>query len=257
MWNAWYFCLILTKFGVSWQIFVEVPNIGFIEIHPSDTDGWKGRHDKSNMHFLQLCRCASNEWMDSGFNPSSVPMHLGLFNRPKRKCKFGVVMLHCMAQDEDFMDKFIFSDEATFQLNNKVNRCNIYARTVEFPKHCLSSTFFMPWVSTEPMHHSFLGRLCWMLCHVWTCSNISLFPSFSRTVTTHFLTEQYSTLLPGNDIISQWHISQVAQAKCTWYHLAFLFTVYYVHWFLFMVLHWGLSVLCTTAVIQNNIIAGD
>lgn len=66
-----------------------------------------------------------------------VPMHLDLFNRPKGRCKFGVVMLHCMAQDEDFVDKFIFSDVATFQLNNKVNRCNIHARTVEFPKALL------------------------------------------------------------------------------------------------------------------------
>jgi hypothetical protein len=64
-------------------------------------------------------------------------MHLGLFNGLKRRCKFGVVMLHCMAQDEDVVEKFLFSDVATFQLNNKVNRCNIHARTVEFPKALL------------------------------------------------------------------------------------------------------------------------
>jgi hypothetical protein len=47
-----------------------------------------------------------------------------------------------MAQDEDFMDNFIFSDEATVQLNNKVNRCNIHTRTVEFPKALLIINLF-------------------------------------------------------------------------------------------------------------------
>jgi len=69
-------------------------------------------------------------------------MHLGIFNRPKRRCKFGVGMLHCMAQDEDFVDKFIFSDVATFQLNNKVKRCNIHARILEFLKALLIINLF-------------------------------------------------------------------------------------------------------------------
>jgi len=80
--------------------------------------------------------------MDSGFEPSSVLMHLGLFNRSKRRCKFGVVMLHFMAQGEDFMDKFIFCDEATFQLNSKVNRRHIHVRTVEFLKALMMINFF-------------------------------------------------------------------------------------------------------------------
>lgn len=105
------------------------------------------------------------------------------------------------------------------------------------------------------MHQSLLWRQWWMLHHIWTCSNISSFPCFSRTVTTHFLTGQYSTLSPGNDIISQWHISQVVQLKCTWYHLASLLTWHHAHWFPFMVRHQGLSVLCATAVIQDNVIA--
>lgn len=58
------------------------------------------------------------------------------------RCKFGVVLLHCMAQDEDFMGKFIFSDEGTFQLNNKVNRCHIHTRTVKFPKALLIINLF-------------------------------------------------------------------------------------------------------------------
>jgi hypothetical protein len=54
--------------------------------------------------------------------------------------------------------------------------------------------------------------------------------------------------------MSQWHISQVVQPKCTWYHLASLFTWHHAHWIPFVVLHQGLY---ATVVIQNNVIAVD
>lgn len=94
--------------------------------------------------------------VDSGFEPSSVPLPLGLFNSPKRRCKFRIAMLHCMAQDEYFVDKFIVNIEATFQLNNKVNRRNIHTRTVEFPKALLIIYLFC----AMSVHRAYAPVMC-------------------------------------------------------------------------------------------------
>jgi hypothetical protein len=54
MQSARYFCLILTKFGISRQIFIKVPNVEF-QGNPSSgnhgerqKDEWSGRHGESD-----------------------------------------------------------------------------------------------------------------------------------------------------------------------------------------------------------------
>jgi hypothetical protein len=72
--SALYFCYTLTKFQVSWQIFIKVPNIKFHRnlsswSHAAICRQMDG-HDEANSHSSQLSECT--EWYSMTFMGSVV-----------------------------------------------------------------------------------------------------------------------------------------------------------------------------------------
>ena len=61
---------------------------------------------------------------------------LGDGDREKR-LKFCEFALHEQAQDENFLSRLIFSDEATFHISGQVNRHNVRIWGLEQPHHAL------------------------------------------------------------------------------------------------------------------------
>jgi hypothetical protein len=63
MWNAKYFCQILTKFGFTQQIFIKASNNKFPEICPVGTMQIHedGQNNQANRHLLWVGKC-TQKW---------------------------------------------------------------------------------------------------------------------------------------------------------------------------------------------------
>ena len=80
MWNARYFCPIVTKFGVSRQIFVKVPNIKLHEIsfsgNRADTRGEADRQEDGQTRRSQLTSFIINPKAPKNLNLRTIEPQL-------------------------------------------------------------------------------------------------------------------------------------------------------------------------------------
>ena len=94
---------------------------------------------------------------------------------PDRRCEFAEIFLNMVADDYSFIDRIIWTDEATFKLNGHVNRHNCVYYAVENP-HI---------VVTQEMHAP--GVTVWT--GIWSGGIIGPF-FFPETVTAHSYLEK-------------------------------------------------------------------